>query len=169
MFKRKHQYLMQIDGRLNLRLEELREQVPELASLPEDELRSVALESIEHEVMDSAQEALGRHGQQVIDRIETAGHVFLTGAEFMENEAGEHYGTFSAAFKGDQEGAVAATDLWFAHLQTFRSIENIGHMSLRGTDGTDVHHFDEALEKRFETLDPETLARIDELMDPDRP
>jgi hypothetical protein len=53
-------------------------------------------------------------------------------------------------------------------VQTFGGIAEIGHASLRGTDGTNLHLFSEETEAMVESLDEETLAKIDELMDPNR-
>jgi hypothetical protein len=41
-------------------------------------------------------------------------------------------------------------------------------VSLRGTDGTNLHKFDEEIETLAANLDADTKAVIDELMDPKR-
>ncbi len=168
MFKRKPTYLMQIDAQIKFPFENIRQMTPALAARSDDELRPLLLESLERQVMEVAREELANHGQHPTKRIEGGGHVRKTGTEFMSNPVGEHYGIFSIAFNGGQDGAVAAAEAWCARVATFGGIEEIGHASLRGTDGTNLHIFDEKIEAAVANMDPELLAQIDELMDPER-
>lgn len=146
----------------------IRDRIPELAHLSDDELLPMLLESLERQVMEAAVEELSRRGQSLTKQIEGGGHVRKTGAEYMTNQLGEHHASFYVAFKGDQAGAMSASQAWVERLETFGGIETIGHASLRGTDGTNHHVFDEDIMRTVETMDPELLAKIDELMDPDR-
>jgi hypothetical protein len=86
----------------------------------------------------------------------------------MVNDLGEHWVDFSVAFEGDHEGAVGAVQSWAERVETFGGIAQISRVSLRGTDGTDEHAFSDEIEAGVASLDEETLARIDKLMDPER-
>ena len=159
---------MQIDGMMNFPLEELRAQAAELAAMPDDELRGVMAESLITQVMEVAREELKRTRQKWKRSIETADYQFETGAEIDVNDLGEHWVTFRVVFGGDYDGATAAAERWVERVETFGGIARISHVSLRGTDGTNQQWFDEEIEAGVATLDAETKARIDELMDPSR-
>ena len=83
----------------------------------------------------------------------------------MTNRLDEDHVKFSVAFEGDQEGAAAAADAWLARVKTFGGIAEVGSASLRGTDGTHAKVYSEAIEELASSVDEETAARIDELMD----
>ena len=157
-------YLMMIDARVNYPLDEVRQDA-NLAALPDDDLRALLAESLIRQVLEVAAEELTRHGQRLKRSIKGGGHKQKSGTESMVNDLGEHYVTFHVAFQGDYEGAVAATNRWIERVQTFGGIAEIGHASLRGTDGTNLQMFSEETEAMVESS---TLARIDELMDPNR-
>lgn len=59
-------------------------------------------------------------------------------------------------------------EAWIARLEMFGGIEEITRASLRGTDGTNMHHYDEKIEGMAANLDPDVAAMIDELMNPTR-
>jgi hypothetical protein len=155
-------YLMMIDVRVNYPLDEVRQDA-NLAALPDDDLRALLAESLIRQVLEVAGEELRRHGQRLKRSIKGGGHKQKTGTDL-----GEHYVKFHVAFQGDYEGAVAASNRWIERVQTFGGVAEIGHASLRGTDGTNLHLFSEETEAMVESLDEETLAKIDELMDPNR-
>jgi len=136
-----------------------------MAALSDDELRPILSESLERQVMAVAREELERHGQRLTHRIRGGGHDQETGSEFMTNSDGEHYAKFSVAFEGKREGAVAAADAWITRVRTFGAVARISHSSLRGTDGTNAHAFDEETEAMVENMDPDMLAWIDEQTD----
>ena len=54
------------------------------------------------------------------------------GYELLVNDLGEHHLTFSVAFDGDQEKAIAAADRWIERVKTF------GGIAARGTDRKSV-------------------------------
>jgi hypothetical protein len=136
--------------------------------LPEDEQRKQCELTLHAQVMAVAAEELARHGQRVKRSIKGDGRKKKTGVEIEPNDLGEHWVTFSVAFAGDREGAAAAAERWVERVQTFGGIARIDHVSLRGTDGTYEHAFSEEIEAGVASLDEETLAQIDELMDPNR-
>src|SRR5580765_2968603 len=92
----------------------IRDRIPEIADLSDDELVLVLIESLEPQVMAAATQELSRHGQRMTKRIKGGGHVQETGAEYMTNRLGEHHATFRVAFKGDHNRAVAAATAWAA-------------------------------------------------------
>jgi hypothetical protein len=66
-------------------------------------------------------------------------------------------------------GAVAAAESWIQRVEPFGGIEKIRRAALRGTDGTNLQMFDEEIQQMAASLDDETKAQIDQLMDPDNP
>jgi hypothetical protein len=97
-----------------------------------------------------------------------AGRDWETGVEMMTNDLGEDHVSFSVAFERDQEGAFAAADRCLERVKTFGGIGAVGRAALRGTDGTNSQVFSEEIMAMAESLDDETRARIDALIDPDR-
>jgi hypothetical protein len=165
MFKSRPTYLMQIDAQLRIP-PGIRDRIPELAHMPDNELVAVLIVSLEPQVMDAAAEELSRRGQRRKKRIVGNGHVQETGADYIiGNRLGEHHATFRVAFKGDHDRAVDAAWAWAGRLENFGGIESIGHLSLRGTDGTFLHWFDEETEEAVANMSPEMIAMIDEMMD----
>jgi hypothetical protein len=160
--------MMQIDGVINYPLEEARAARVELATLPDDELRALFAESLTSQVMGVAKEELKRNRQKLKRSIETAGYEFETGVEVAVNDLGEHWVTFCIVFDGDYDGAAAAAEAWTERVGTFGGIDRVTHASLRGTDGTNAHMFDDEITALAENLDEDTKAQIDELMDPKR-
>lgn len=163
MFKRPT-YLMELDAQVRIP-PGIRDRIPELAPLSEDDLASVLIESLEPRVMDAATKELSRRGQRRTKRIVGNGHVQETGAEYMKNHLGEYHAKFRVAFKGDHDRAIAAASAWAALLEKFGGIESIAHVSLRGTDGTFLHWFDEETEDAVANMSPGMIPRLDELMD----
>jgi hypothetical protein len=91
-----------------------------------------------------------------------------SGTELLVNDLGEHHATFSVAFEGDHEAAVAATGRWIERVERFGGIASIDHASPRGADGTNMHHFSEEIEALADSVDEETRAEFAGLIDPKR-
>lgn len=80
---------------------------------------------------------------------------------------------FSARFQAtDAEQATAVYDLWAAKVQSLNGTGRILRASLRGSDGINLQYMDEDLQRHYEEiaaqLPPETRAKLNELMDPER-
>jgi hypothetical protein len=170
MFKRKATYLMEIDAEVNYPLDKLRDASPKFAAMSEDDQRGLAFTSLAKQVMEVANEELKLRRLRLKPKIKQPGGDLQkkTGTQLTVNPLGEHHATFSVAFEGDHDAAVAATDAWVQRVQTFGGIAGIGHTSLRGTDGTNEHRFSEEITALAESLDEDTKAEIDKLMDPNR-
>jgi hypothetical protein len=152
---------MEMSAEINFPLEEMRAESEEFAALSEDDQRAVFVDSIVRQVGGVAGEELTSHGQTLKSASESSAHLTV-------NDLGEYWVDFSVAFKGDREGAARAVDKWVERVRTFGGIAQITHVSLRGSDGTNAHHFSDEITALAESLDEDTKARIDELMDPTR-
>jgi CheY-like chemotaxis protein len=168
MFKRRVTYMMEIDAEIHFPLEDMRRSSADFAALADDEQRALLAESLTRQVHDVAAEELRRHGLRQKRSFEHQGHRWETGSEIMVNRLGEHHVTFTVVCEGDCDNAVAASDGWFARVATFGGIASIGRVALRGTDGTNAQRYSDETVAAVESLDEETLAKIDELMDPGR-
>jgi len=82
----------------------------------------------------------------------------------MQGDGGE-YAAFSVYFKVDVEGGTAAFERWVSRVESMGGVSKIGHASLRGSDETNLHCFDEETEETYGKLDEETLAQIDQLFE----
>jgi hypothetical protein len=166
MFNSKPTYLMEISGEVHYPLESMRQKAPDFAALSEDDQRAALAASLVRQVMAVAEEEIRRRGMKPKRSIKGGGNERKTGSEIFANQLGEHHFTFAAAFEGDYDRAVAAVDQWVDRVSTFGGVASIGRVSLRGTDGTNLHKFDEQTESLAASLDDETLAAIDKLMEP---
>ena len=136
--------------------------------MSDDDLRGLLTDSVTRQALEAAAEELSRHGLRAKRSIDHEGRRWNSGSEVMVNRLGEYHATFTVVCEGDRDNAIAAFDSWLSRLSAFGGIGEIGRMSVRGTDGTNlVRYSDEAMEAAA-NLDDETAARIDELMDPDR-
>jgi hypothetical protein len=171
MFKRKFTYVMEINALFRYPLEELRAGSvgDELKNMPDDLLKGHLANSVVDQVMDAAEEELRRHGQKPKRAFRANGYEWVTGFEVGENEQGEDWVDFTVAFDGDTDGAVAAAESWIQRVEPFGGIEKIRRAALRGTDGTNLQMFDEEIQQMAASLDDETKAQIDQLMDADNP
>lgn len=171
MLNRRPTYLMQIDAEIemDLPLAELRKDSA-FAALPEDVQRAEMINAVTNEVMRVANEEIQLCGGKIKKRIKQPGgdREQETGSELLVNDLGENHMTFSVAFQSDHDSAIAVVDLCVKRVDTFNGVRNIGHASLRGTDGTNLHHYDESIVAMAESLDEDTRNRIDEIMDPSR-
>ena len=164
MFKSRPTYLMEIDAQVRIPLG-IRDRIPELAQLSNDDLVFLLVVSLEERVIGTAVDELFRRGQRLTKRIKGNGQVRKSGAEYMKNRLGEDHATFRVAFKGDHDRAVIAAWAWVARIQTFGEIESVSRLSLRGTDGTFHNWFDQETQEAVASMSPATVARIDEQMD----
>ena len=117
----------------------------------------------------AALDELKRNGQKLKRRFKAGGYRWDTGSNITVNQLGEHYIDFTFAFEGDHDGAIAAAEAWIENVEASGFIDRITRAALRGTDGTNLQRFDEEILGRAANLDDETKARLDELMDPNRP
>lgn len=150
---------MEISAEINLLLEEARAESEEFAALSEDDQRAASVDSLVRLIGKVAGEELKSHGQKA--------KVRKSGAQLTVID-GKYCVDFSVVFEGNYDGATAAVQSWAERVGTFGGIAQITRVSLRGTDGTNEHAFSDEIVATAESLDEETRARIDELMDPSR-
>ena len=168
MFKRRPAYLMEIDAQIRFRTDEMVRELPEFAALPEDEQKAVMTESVTRQAHEAAANELSSLGLKLKRSIEHKGHRWETGSEILVNQLGEHHVTLTVVCEGDRDNVLAAFERWLSEVSSFRGISEIGRTSIRGTDGTNLVQYSEEVMQAAQNLDPETAAKIDELMDPDR-
>jgi hypothetical protein len=149
VFRRKDEFVMELDVDVNYPLEKLRQQEPGLAAMPIDELKGLAFLSLQRQVYGIALEELRSHRQQ-----------WKTPTTEVMGEADE-FAKFRLYFKGDSEGATKAWERWAARVETMGGVARISHASLRGTEGTNLHYYDEAIEQAAARLSERELALID--------
>lgn len=164
MFKSRPTYLMEVDAHVRIP-PGIRDRVPELAQLSNDDLVLLLVVSLEERVMGTAVDELSRRGQRPTKRIKDNGHIRKSGAGYMKSRLGEDHATFRVAFKGDHDRAVIAAWAWVARIQTFGEIESISRLSLHGTDGTFHNWFDQETQEAVASMSRESVARIDGPMD----
>lgn len=157
---------MEIGAQIAFHFDNLRGH-PSFDALSEDEQRGAWVMAVNEAVMGVATEELQSRGLKPKHRIKQPGgpNEKETGCDVMVNRLGECHATFSVAFAGDYDSAVAAADAWADRVATLRGIASIGRKSLRGTDGTHLHAFDEETEAMAASLDDETIALIEKAVD----
>lgn len=156
---------MEIDAQIAFHFDNLAGH-PSFDALSEDDQRGVWVVAVNDHVMSAAAEELRSRGLKPKRKIKQPGgpNEKETGFDVMVNRLGEHHVKFSVAFAGDYDSAAAATDAWAERVATLRGIAKIGHTSLRGTDGTNLHVFDEETEAMAASLDDETIELINKAM-----
>jgi hypothetical protein len=154
MFKQRNDYLMEMGVEVNYAPVEA---VAAELSMTIEQARQEGLGSLVRHVQSAAKDALRETHQK------------WKGA--TTDEDGE-WPEFSVRFQGDSEGAIAAYERWATTVESLNGTSRILRASLRGSDGINLQYMDEALEQEYaalaDSLTPEALAKIDELMDPDR-
>jgi hypothetical protein len=168
MFKRRPTYLMEIDAQIHFRTDEIARQDPGFAAAAEDDQMALMTESVTRQAHEAAGEELSSHGLRIKRSVKHKGHRWETGSEVLVNQLGEHHVTLTVVCEGDRDDAIAVFDGWLSRVSAFGGISEIGRMSVRGTDGTNLVRFSEEVEQAAQGLDDETAAMIDRLMDPDR-
>ena len=154
MFKKRHDYVMEMDVEVDYALMEAR-----LADL------SLTPTRLREEVLASLMRLVGAAGEDAVRKTRQKWK-----GDNVELDL--EWPRFSVAFQGDTEGAFSAYQQWVGRVELAPATSRILTSSLRGSDGTNLQYMDEDVQREVEeglaALPPDALAKIDELMDPER-
>jgi hypothetical protein len=149
MFKRKTEYLLEVDVDVHYPFERLRAESKTFASWAENKQREAMAAVLVESFADAVREELTRHGQK-----------FGTVQDDFRG-FDEEFAKFRVFFKGDLDGAQAAANACVARVEQLGGVSKIRQFSLRGSDGTNLEWFNREIEEARANPDPEARANLD--------